>query len=270
MKNQATKNQVANVPYLSLIMGGALAMSQSTTLAQTPPPLIDGLPPAPPMPGNDSYFDGDTNSLPPVPDIKIIPDSSSSNTPVTTISPANNYSNPGINIPVIQPNSNNQTSLSGRGWYRVDVFGDTSRVLAQVQKVEPKAFIRSGEGVIQVGIFSEQINAQKLRSQLEAEGLRTQVIGMASITKKPSSISVPSRYAQKKGYFVIIPSSKKRINRVFNQVLDSGVDKTFISLQDNRQGNHIGIGPFERRTDAQRWNAYFRSVGMDARVYFGK
>ena len=263
MKNQATKNQATNAPYLSLVMGSALAMSQTTTMAQIPPPLINGLPPAPPVPENDTSFDIDTTPLPPVPNII----NSVPKTPVTTVSPADSYL-PTINIPVSTPtNSNNQTSLSGQGWYRVDVFGDSPMMLAQVQKVEPKAFIRSGEGVIQVGIFSEQANAQRLRSQLEAQGLRTQIIGMSSLTNKPSS---NGQYAKKRGYFVIIPGSQNKLDKMIAQILDSGVDKKYISMRNSPRGNHIGIGPFDRRTEAHRWNAYFRSLGMDARVYFGR
>jgi hypothetical protein len=265
MKTQTTqtaKNQAGNAPYLSLIMGGALAMSQTTAMGQTPPPLINGLPPAPPIPENDNQIDFDATPLPPVPIIN----NYAPKTPVTTTPTP--PSQPAINIPVNLNDSGNQTNLNGQGWYRVDVFGDSPMMLAQVQQVEPKAFIRSGEGVIQAGIFSEQINAQKLRQSLEENGLRTQIIALTSTSNKPSSsLNIPKR---KKGYFVVIPGDKKKLARIINQVLDSGIEKSSVSLQDYPRGDHLGIGPFERRTDAQRWNAHFRSLGMDARVYFGR
>ncbi len=268
MKIKTTKNS-NQTSYLSLIMGGALAMSQTTAVGQIPPPLINGLPPNPPIPGNkDNQIDFDATPLPPVPNIiQKLP----SKTNVTTITPTPPTS-PSLKIPVTVNNSTtNQTNLSGKGWYRVDVFGDSPLMLAQVQKLEPKAFIRSGEGLIQVGIFSDQVNAQKLRQSLEKQGLRTQIIGMNSSTNKPSStVNLPTRYPKKKGYFVVIPADEKKLANLVDQVLDSGIDKTSLSLQDYPLGNHLGIGPFSRRTDAQRWNAHFRSLGMDARLYFGR
>jgi hypothetical protein len=267
MKTQRTKNQSGNTPYLSLIMGGALAMSQTTAMGQTPPPLINGLPPAPPIPGGDNQIDFDVTPLPPVPNVV---DDVASPTPVT-ITPQPPLSPP-IQIPTSVANpANNQRSLNNQSWYRVDVFGDSPMLLAQVQRVEPKAFVRSGEGVIQAGIFSEQMNAQKLRQSLERNGLRTQITALSSTTTKPSSsVNLPSRYPQKRGYFVIIPGDQRKLNQIVTEVLDSGIDRSYLSIQDYPRGEHLGIGPFEHRTEAQRWNAYFRSVGMNARVYFGR
>jgi len=280
MKIQATKNQ-NNAPYLSLIMGGALAMSQTTAMGQTPPPLINGLPPTPPIPrNNNNKLDFEATPLPPVPNIirnetpttPVIPKTPFINqNPVTT----NNThpSQPPINIPVTvnKSASNSQTNLKAKEWYRIDVVGDSPLTLLQVQQVEPKAFIRNGEGKIQVGIFSDQINAQKLRQSLEKQGLRTQLVSMSSTVDKPSSsLNLPTRYSKKKGYFVVIPANEQQIAKIVAQAVDAGIDKSSISMQDYPRGNHLGIGPFERRTDAQRWNAYFRSLGMDARLYFGR
>jgi hypothetical protein len=267
MKNQATKN-ANHAPYLSLIMGSALAISPTTAMGQTPPPLINGLPPAPPPPGNnDNQIDFDATPLPPVPNVI---HNSTPKTPVSTITLP--PSQPPVNIPVTVNNSApRQTNLSGKGWYRVDVVGDNPMLLAQVQRLEPKAFIRSGEGVIQAGIFSDEVNAQKLRKSLDKQGLRSQIVSMSSTVNKPSStFNLPTRYPKKKGYFVVIPADSQKLAKIVDQVLDSGVDKTSVSLQDYPLGNHVGIGPFSRRTEAQRWNAHFRSLGMDARLYFGR
>jgi hypothetical protein len=50
--------------------------------------------------------------------------------------------------------------------YRVEVMDRSSIVLTQVQQVAPDAFIRERDGIIQVGAFSQEENAQKLMQTL--------------------------------------------------------------------------------------------------------
>ena len=58
--------------------------------------------------------------------------------------------------------------------YKVEVFGGSNRILQQVRKVEPKAFIKGN--VIQVGIFSQEDNALDLVRQLTLQGLWARII----------------------------------------------------------------------------------------------
>lgn len=58
--------------------------------------------------------------------------------------------------------------------YRVEVFGSSEIVLAQVRNIEPNAF-RKGD-VIQVGIFSEQQNAEAIVRKLVLEGLWARIV----------------------------------------------------------------------------------------------
>ena len=60
--------------------------------------------------------------------------------------------------------------------YRVEVRGDSALILAQVRRIEPQAFVRSGEGKIQAGLFLEKKNARKLVEELEAYGLQARVV----------------------------------------------------------------------------------------------
>ncbi|AFZ33968.1 hypothetical protein Sta7437_0357 [Stanieria cyanosphaera PCC 7437] len=53
--------------------------------------------------------------------------------------------------------------------YRVEVFGDSDILLSQVRDIEPKAF-RKGD-IIQVGIFSDQKNAEDMVRKLALQGL---------------------------------------------------------------------------------------------------
>lgn len=61
-------------------------------------------------------------------------------------------------------------------FYRVEVVGDTEGVLAQVRQVEPLAFVRLGEGVIQAGLFSEADAAQQRLLGLQQQGLSAKVV----------------------------------------------------------------------------------------------
>lgn len=58
--------------------------------------------------------------------------------------------------------------------YRVEVFGSSEILLARVRNIEPTAF-RKGE-IIQVGIFSEQQNAEEILRKLALEGLWARIV----------------------------------------------------------------------------------------------
>jgi hypothetical protein len=61
-------------------------------------------------------------------------------------------------------------------FYRVEVVGDTEEVLAQVKQVEPLAFVRLGEGVIQAGLFSDAGAAQQRLLGFQQQGLSAKVV----------------------------------------------------------------------------------------------
>lgn len=69
------------------------------------------------------------------------------------------------------PNSSpsSSESLKKAQGYRVEVFGDSDILLSQVRDIEPKAF-RKGD-IIQVGIFSDQKNAEDMVRKLALQGL---------------------------------------------------------------------------------------------------
>ncbi|MBE9167710.1 SPOR domain-containing protein [Pleurocapsales cyanobacterium LEGE 06147] len=58
--------------------------------------------------------------------------------------------------------------------YRVEVFGNSETLLNRVRNIEPTAF-RKGD-VIQVGIFSEQQNAEAILRKLALEGLWARIV----------------------------------------------------------------------------------------------
>lgn len=70
--------------------------------------------------------------------------------------------------------------------YRVEVAGNDLFLLAQVQAIAPDAFIREGDGTIQVGSFSQEANAQQLVQRLALQGIASRIV----------SANVPAVYAE--------------------------------------------------------------------------
>ncbi len=66
------------------------------------------------------------------------------------------------------------SGLIGSPSYRVEVFGNSETLLERVRSIEPTAF-RKGD-VIQVGIFSEQQNAEEILRKLALEGLWARIV----------------------------------------------------------------------------------------------
>ena len=60
--------------------------------------------------------------------------------------------------------------------YRVEVPGQSEWRLNQVRNIEPNAFIRRGEGVIQVGVFRNQARAQQLLNSLQGINLNARIV----------------------------------------------------------------------------------------------
>lgn len=63
--------------------------------------------------------------------------------------------------------SNTEQLIKARG-YRVEVFGSETELLQQVRNIEPSAFVKGD--TIQVGIFSQQANAENMVRQLAVNG----------------------------------------------------------------------------------------------------
>lgn len=66
------------------------------------------------------------------------------------------------------------SGLTSSRSYRVEVFGSSEILLDRVRNIEPTAF-RKGD-VIQVGIFSEQQNAEAILRKLALEGLWARIV----------------------------------------------------------------------------------------------
>ncbi|HEY9770776.1 MAG TPA: hypothetical protein V6C71_20180 [Coleofasciculaceae cyanobacterium] len=69
--------------------------------------------------------------------------------------------------------TNNKQLTAAQG-YRVEVYGSADELLLQVKDIEPGAFIKGN--IIQVGIFSQQDNAEDLVRKLAVAGLWARIV----------------------------------------------------------------------------------------------
>ena len=68
----------------------------------------------------------------------------------------------------------NNKQLTATQGYKVEVYGSAEELLLQVKDIEPKAFIKGN--IIQVGIFSQQNNAEDLVRKLAVAGLWARIV----------------------------------------------------------------------------------------------
>ncbi|ARI83839.1 putative potein [Microcystis aeruginosa FACHB-905 = DIANCHI905] len=60
--------------------------------------------------------------------------------------------------------------------FRVEVQSNSTEALAKIREIEPLAFIRAGENVIQVGLFQQQYQAKQRVQDLTKQGFSAQII----------------------------------------------------------------------------------------------
>lgn len=172
-----TKN---NQPGLFLTYGVAIFLSiPSVSVAQSagtlppPPPLRvpkNAVPPASTQPSPEF-----TNSIP-VKAVPVTPKPASTVREYTFQAPSSLPSSTPITpsktrISDPSPQRNGTPNL-----YRVEVAGQDTSILSQVQVIEPLAFIRQSEGVIHAGMFQQSQQAQQRVLELQREGVSATVV----------------------------------------------------------------------------------------------
>lgn len=245
---------------LLLLGSGIVRIPPGSAQQQLPEPQIfDELPP--------------TSSPSPVPSVNVPASPSPSASPM---SPGRelNFQAPKPSIPL-------RTTTPVDNLYRIDVLGDSASLLDQVKQIEPEAFVREEEGVIQAGVFTDQSNAQARVRALADQGIRAKVTTIAAgsdvgtvYSRMPREatpeIAARSRERSYTAYFVVIPGNSRNLSDIVAKVVRLGVKQSAVSEREAPRGSHVAVGPFEERRDAERWSSYLRSAGMDARVYFGR
>ncbi len=68
----------------------------------------------------------------------------------------------------------NTGSLTAAQGYKVEVYGSGEELLLQVRDIEPRAFIKGD--IIQVGIFSQQNNAEDMVQKLAIAGFWARIM----------------------------------------------------------------------------------------------
>jgi hypothetical protein len=248
-----TSPLVSGLPIL--LVGSWLIAFQSTTAAQQrlpdPPRIFDELPP----PSSSPIPSFNTPSSPPA-----FPDAR----------PERELDFRAPNQP-IPPRNTRDSALR---LYRVDIFGDSPLLLSQVQRIEPEAFLRQDEGVIQAGVFADEFNAQSRVRALRAQGFQARVTTITAGGSANPRGQISDRNTRQRrldqSYFVVIPADAEELPDIAAQVVQLGMRRSAVTQRESPRGPHVAVGPFGNRGDADRWSSYFRSVGMDARVYFGQ
>jgi cell division protein FtsN len=91
---------------------------------------------------------------------------------------------------------NNNDSVNSSELYRVQVLGRSAAILARVRQIEPTAFIRRGETVIQVGLFRSRSQAEQQLQQLKSQGLSAQIVTANDYAGSNRSTPISRRFSQ--------------------------------------------------------------------------
>jgi SPOR domain len=166
---------------------------------------------------------------------------------------------PSITVPPAQQTTAPAPNVKG---YRVFVPGDSALLLQQVRTVEPTAFVQNYQGrrVIQVGVFSNEANARQKLATLASQGIRAEMSDelLGPVANQPRA----------KGYYVVIPARRADLPQIREQAIRLGVPSHLTALRDRPLGDHLAVGPFTKRQDAEEVERYLKDKGgMDTRIY---
>ncbi|MCT7977420.1 hypothetical protein [Laspinema olomoucense] len=144
-------------------------------------------------------------------------------------------------------------------------------VLAQVQLIEPEAFIKEwdGKAVIQAGMFLNNSNAYRRARELELlVGIRSAIATIEPISPAiATAVSPGDPLGISNPYFVVIPGNANDFSRITTQLTTAGIAFQEISVRTDPFGPHLAIGPYPNRITAQQESGYIRNFGIDARVH---
>lgn len=177
------------------------------------------------------------------------------------------------------PPSSNQSNSSEL--YRIYIKGSSPELLEQVRRVEPLAFVRRKDGVIQAGLFVDEVRAKSRLQQLQSQGIKAQITKLGSsntsnsgnnnyegiIIDRPAGSAAPSK---SRLYYAVVPGKKEDLASREAQLVWLGISPDAFRIKENPRGLHIAVGPFQTRQEAESWSNYLRSYGMDARVFYGR
>jgi len=95
----------------------------------------------------------------------------------------NNHNRQTVNPPAPRPQNRankppapQQRVIATNQLFRVEVKSNSAAALAKIKEIEPLAFIRAGENVIQAGLFQQQYQAKQRLQELTKQGFSAQII----------------------------------------------------------------------------------------------
>jgi hypothetical protein len=164
--------------------------------------------------------------------------------------------------------------------YFVYVDSSNPQILQRVRQVENSAYIRNynGRDVIQSGVFNEQYNAQRRVRELELNGISgARIVNSENLEVTYNAASnaqnYTNNYKQERTnfYYVVIPGNGSNLSSFGRQIRQKVNINVNVFMRTQPLGNHIAVGPFSDRSQAEQWNSYLKNSGYDnARVYYGK
>lgn len=170
------------------------------------------------------------------------------------------------------------------------VYADSRNGLGAVQGIEPRAYeaLIGDRVVIYAGTFTAEWQAQQRVQDLASRGIAAEIIlidqpvgGVPQVPSYPGQVpsypgypgqvplypgTVPANY-----YFVKVPASPDNFTRLTDRLMQLGVPGNSIIVREWPGDPHIVIGPFANNADAQQWETYLRSRGLNnVRIHFGR
>jgi len=168
-------------------------------------------------------------------------------------------------LPTTAPSLSPATPAGLPGRYFVLISGDSDLLLGQVRRVEPEAFRKTYKGrtVIQAGTFNSRENAAQRAAQLQAQGIRSNLISVSGDGGEDfGSVA--------QGYYVVIPADRALLPSIAETVRRAGVSGQVLQ-RTAPLGPHVAVGPFGDRDAAERSMNALKGIGLpNARVYFDR
>ncbi len=168
-------------------------------------------------------------------------------------------------LPTTAPPVSPGASPGIAGRYFVLISGDSDLLLGQVRRVEPEAFRKAYKGrtVIQAGTFNSRENAAQRAAQLQAQGIRSNLISVSGDGGDEFASAI-------QGYYVVIPGDRALLPSIAETVRRSGVSGQ-VQQRTAPLGPHVAVGPFGDRDTAERSMNALKGIGLpNARVYFDR
>jgi hypothetical protein len=187
----------SHISRLIVLLGieGGLGLLHTTATTAQMPPVLHRLPPPPPIPaapGSSSSFNRlPVENIPPVESAPTVSHRSSVVREYVFQAPQE------VSVPIpVGSSPVAHSSVTGPELYRVEVVGEGEPLLSRVRQVEPLAFTRSGEGVIQAGLFQQRSQAEQRLGELQAQGISARVATVRDNVRTVGGVSLSKRISR--------------------------------------------------------------------------